>query len=51
MEFYLNEEQKNQFKRIKEIKIQDIKKVLDFNQKSTFILVIQENGSLIKINS
>ena len=51
MEFYVNEEQKNQFKRIKEIKIQDIKKVLDFNQKSTFILVIQENGSLIKINS
>ncbi len=51
MEFYVNEEQKNQFKRIKEIQIQDIKKVLDFNQKSTFILVIQENGSLIKINS
>jgi len=51
MEFYVNEEHKNQFKRIKEIKIQDIKKVLDFNQKSTFILVIQENGSLIKINS
>ena len=51
MEFYVNEEQKNQFKRIKEIKIQDIKKVLDFNQKSTFILVIQENGSLIQINS
>ncbi len=51
MEFYLNEEQKNQFKRIKEIQIQDIKKVLDFNQKSTFILVIQENGSLIQINS
>ncbi len=51
MEFYVNEEHKNQFKRIKEIQIQDIKKVLDFNQKSTFILVIQENGSLIKINS
>ncbi len=51
MEFYVNEEQKNQFKRIKEIQIQDIKKVLDFNQKSTFILVIQENGSLIQINS
>ncbi len=48
MEFYVNEEQKNQFKRIKEIKIQYIKKVLDFNQKSTFILVIQENGSLIQ---
>ena len=51
MEFYVNEEQKKQFKRIKEIQIQDIKKVLDFNQKSTFILVIQENGSLIQINS